>query len=271
MLDAVLRLAENRAGEGAGCRSRQGPRGPEDAMRMSCIPVTFFREILGTKTMSREDWFKTAADVGLDGTEIYESLVAGLDASAMARLADAVRDAGLQVSMFSTENNFSGPTETAQATQQVRDAVDAAVIFETDIVRVTAASPFGASAFDARSLEGANRDDIVRSCAAGLRGCLDYAEEKRVMLAIEDHPIIGWNLEEFMRILELVNDERLKVNLDTSNFDPATIVDFSRQVADRVVHLHVKEGEARTGLRVHQERMAERVTEDGPSGTQRRQ
>ena len=44
-----------------------------------------------------------------------------------------------------------------------------------------------------------------------------------------------------MGILELVDDERLKVNLDTGNVSSDTIVDLAKRVADRVVHLHVSE------------------------------
>lgn len=210
-------------------------------MKLSCLPVTFFGEIMGKKTMTREDWIKIAVEHGLDGTEVYDTFVGDLDAAGMAGFADVVHDAGLQVSMYSVENDFSRPEKHADGIAQVKEAVDAALIFKADIVRVTAASPFGARAVDRTWLAGANREDAVQSCADGLRACLDYAEEKKVMLALEDHPIIGWNVEEFTKILDLVDDKRLKVNLDTSNVSPDTVLDLTRRVADRVVHLHVKD------------------------------
>ena len=37
-------------------------------MKVSCIPICFFRDILQTKTMSIEDWIKMASELGLDGT-----------------------------------------------------------------------------------------------------------------------------------------------------------------------------------------------------------
>ncbi len=208
-------------------------------MRMSCIPVCFFREILREKTMSREDWLKIAAEVGLDGTEVYESFVGDLDASGVAKFAGVVHDAGLQVSMFSREDNFANPAEREQAIAQVKRSIDAAVLCKTDIVRVTAGCPHTPE--ERSYIEDTNREDVVRSCVDGLRGCLDYAEEKKVMLALEDHPVIGWDVEEFMKILDLLDDERMKVNLDTSNVSPDTVLDLTRRVADRVVHLHVKD------------------------------
>ena len=208
-------------------------------MKLSCIPVCFFGAILREKSMSREDWIRTAVEVGLDGTEIYESFVSALDESAKSKYIDFIHDAGLQVSMFSLENNFANPKEHAPPTAQINDAVDSAVLFKTNIVRVCAGMPHSAEERD--YIQNTAREEVVKSCADGLRGCLDYAEEKGVMLALEDHPVIGWDVEEFIRILELVDDDRLKVNLDTSNVSPATVVDLTRRVADRVVHLHVKD------------------------------
>jgi len=208
-------------------------------MKMSCIPVCFARAILREKTMSREEWLEMAVAVGLDGTEIFDSFVGGMDAAEIGGFTDAVQEAGLQISMYSIENNFANPAEREQVTQQVKNAVDAAVLLKTDIVRVTAGQHH--STEELEFIRNANREDVVRSCVDGLRGCLDYAEGKQVTLALEDHPIVGWDLEEFMKILELLDDERLKVNLDTSNVHPDTVVELAGRVADRVVHLHVKD------------------------------
>jgi len=214
-------------------------RKKESVMKLSCIPVFTFAAILREKTMTREDWTKIAVEVGLDGTEIYETFVGDLDAAGMAKYRDAVHDAGMQVSMFSREDNFANPAEREQAIAQVKRSVDAAVILGTNIVRVTAGCPHTPE--ERAYIQETDRDEVVRSCVEGLRGCLDHAEEKNVMLAIEDHPIIGWDVEEFMKVLDLLDDERMKVNLDTSNVSPDTVLDLTRRVADRVVHLHVKD------------------------------
>jgi len=210
-------------------------------MKISCLPVTFFGPILRDKTMTRKDWFGVAAEVGLHGTEIYETWVDGMDDAGIRALGEAVQASGIEVSMFSCENNFSGGKASEIAPEQVHKAVDAASILNCDVVRVTAVSPFGTTGMAWREAEKYDRAELVRNAAAGLKGCLDYAEEHGVHLALENHPIIGSFVEEYMQILELVDDDRLKVNLDTSNFALDTMVDFARQVADRVVHTHVKD------------------------------
>jgi len=189
--------------------------------------------------MSREDWISMAVDVGLNGTEIYESFISDLDEAAKLQYVDAVHDAGLQVSMFSLENNFADPKGHEKASTQIRDAVDSAVLFRTDIVRVCAGMPHSREEHD--FIRNSDREDVVNNCANGLKGCLDYAEDKGVMLALEDHPVVGWDVEEFMEVLARVDDDRLKVNLDTSNVSPDTVVDLAQRTADRVVHLHVKD------------------------------
>jgi sugar phosphate isomerase/epimerase len=214
-------------------------------MKLSCIPVFFFDPAIPRdKTMSSEDWLSVAVDVGLDGTEVFEGSFAGRwkdpsDVGEVVKFTDAVKDAGLAISMYSIENNFANPAEREQVTERVKRAVDAAVLLKTNILRVTAGQHH--SEEELAYIRNADRDDVVRSCVEGLKGCLDYAEEKQVMLALEDHLSVGWDLEEFTRILDLLDDERMKVNLDTSNVHPDTVVELARRVADRVVHLHVKD------------------------------
>ena len=194
-----------------------------------------------------EGWIKTAVELGLDGTEIHEYVFRDLDASGTARLADVVHDAGLHVSMITTESDFAFPEQHAQEIAFVKQAIDTAVTCRADFVRVTAASPF--RYFDVNGVfrivrlwhlvERGKREDLMQSCAHGLRECLDYAEENQVILALEDHPFLTENPEDLMRILELVDDERLKVNLDTGNVSSDTTVDLTKRTADRIAHVHL--------------------------------
>lgn len=68
------------------------------------------------------------------------------------------------------------------------------------------------------------------------------------MIALEDHPDIGLHIQDFLDIIELVDDERLKVNLDTWNpsYVGEDCVDLVPHVADRVVHVHC--ADSRPGL-----------------------
>ncbi len=200
-------------------------------MKFSCIPLNFGRQIGHDKTMSFEDWIKMAAEFGLDGVEIYEPWISDRDADGMAQLYGAVTDAGLEASMLTSESHLCHPDYRDKAVAYIKKAVDSALIFKTNIVRVVSG----------HGSQGLELEVCLQSIADGLKACLDYAEEKQVMLAFEDHWGVGTNLKDFMRILELVDDDRLMVNLDTANVGSKDIVELTGLVKDRVVHTHCSE------------------------------
>jgi sugar phosphate isomerase/epimerase len=190
--------------------------------------------------MSQEDWIKEAVELGLDGIELYEPFLSSLDSSGKASLADAVHNAGLEVAKYASgcyahpSSSLCNPEDRERAIAYIRKSVDEAIIFRTNIVRVV--SGIGN--------EGLEHEVVLQSVADGLKACLDYAEQKQVMLAFEDHFSVGTNIDDFMKILELVNDERLKVNLDTANATNGTAVDLARLVGDRVVNTHLSDRKA---------------------------
>lgn len=199
-------------------------------MKTSCAPFQFQRAII-KKEMTNEAWIEMAVELGLDGTEIYEPFLRDMDDPTIARLAGLVKDTGLAVSQYTMESHFCNPAARAKAVARVERAVDRAIVFDTNTVRVVSG----------RGSEGLDHEVVLQSVADGLRACLDYAEEKGVMLAFEDHYEVGTQISDFMRILELVDDERLKVNLDTANAAGGTAVELAVLVADRVVHTHLSD------------------------------
>jgi sugar phosphate isomerase/epimerase len=191
--------------------------------------------MLQTKTMSVEEWIKMASKLGLDGIEMYEPYLTNWKADYLSRLSDTVHNAGPAVSMFTSYADFSNadpPIRTAQVSN-VKRAVSAAVAFKTNIVRITAG----------RWIDGISLDKTLSNVAGGIKECLDHAESRGVMLALEDHPQIGTQITHFMRILELVGDLRLKVNLDTSNpmVSGDNAVELVKLVKSRVVHVHASD------------------------------
>lgn len=203
-------------------------------MKLGAIPILYFGRIVGGE-MSPEEWYAEAADVGLDGVELYDLFVGEWSASSVVRQAAAIRDVGLEVSMYTTYCDFA-PRDTelrAEQRSQVLRGIRSASLAGTDVVRVVAGN----------WVEHQEREETLQLVAEGLRGCLDDAEGHGVVLALEDHPVIGTDPRDFIRIIELVDDERLKVNLDTSNpmESGASVLDLLPHVASRVVHVHASD------------------------------
>ena len=76
-------------------------------MKISCIPICFFRDIIQTRTMSVESWIEMASELGLDGIEMYKWYLTSWEEDYISGLSHAVRDAGLEVSMFTSYADFS--------------------------------------------------------------------------------------------------------------------------------------------------------------------
>lgn len=200
-------------------------------MKVGCIPICFLGE-LSEGRRPVEGWIEMAARVGLDGIEVYKPFIRPATEDRLRQVVELVRHAGLEVSMFTSYANFVAG-EMAKEIESVKRDVDWAVLCGTQTVRLTAGGPAGPL----------SAEEAARCAAEGLRACLDYAEQCGVSLALEDHAPFGDRIADFLRILELVDDPRLRVNLDTSN--PLRVSDdpvaLTKAVAGRVVHLHVSD------------------------------
>jgi sugar phosphate isomerase/epimerase len=203
-------------------------------MKLGAIPILYFGKIVRGE-MSAQDWYAEAAEVGLDGVELYDVFVGEWSENSVVRQTEAIRDAGLEVSMYTTYCDFASrdPAIRAEQRRRVSQGIRSAGLAGTEIVRVVAGN----------WVAGQEREETLELVAEGLRGCLDEAEARDVVLALEDHPVIGTDPRDFLCILELVGDERLKVNLDTSNpmESGASVLDLLPEVALRVVHVHASD------------------------------
>ena len=201
-------------------------------MKISCIPLCFNEELVRERSMSLGQWARMAAAIELDGTELYRPYVEPWDEEHLLAARREIETAGIEISMLTSYCDFGIIEEqhnTAQI-ESIKREVDAAKLLGTSIVRMTAG----------RRHEGVRTEDVLPNVAKGLAACLDYAEEQGIMIALEDHPDIGLHVADFLTILELVDDQRLKVNLDTWNpcYVGDDCVDLVPHVAHRVVHVH---------------------------------
>ena len=212
-------------------------------MKMSCIPICFFRKMLEGE-MSLLDWLDMAAEVGLDGIEMYDRYLDSFEPDYLKQVSEDCRQRGLEISMLTGYGDLARPGDAqtapgasrADAIAEVKRNVDAALILGTDIVRVVGGMwP-----------EGIEPDAVLTNVAEGLRECLSYATPKGVLLGFEDHPDVGTKISDFIEIIRRTDSEDLKVNLDTSNplVSKDDSVELTELVKDRVIHVHVSDRHA---------------------------
>jgi len=209
-------------------------------MKVSCIPLCFHRQLRGDRSMSVGQWARIAAEIGLDGIELYRPYVEPWDREHLLTARRDIESSGVEISMLTSYCDFGvlGDEHRRQQVEHIKGEVDAAGLLGTDIVRMAAGWEH----------EGVATADAVANAACGLRAGLDYAEDRQVHLAPEDHPHLGLHIPDLLEILRLVDDERLKVNLDTWNpsYVGEDCVDLVPHVASRVVHVHC--ADSRPGL-----------------------
>jgi sugar phosphate isomerase/epimerase len=209
-------------------------------MRVSCDPILFFKEMTLEKTMSLEDWFQIAVELGLDGTEIQHNCLRGYEPDYLEHMAWAVKETGLEVSQFISAPDFTNPDPEyrAQEVQKLRRHVDIAAFFGACCVRVTAGQEYP-------------NVPLEQGCAWVVKcfqECLEYADQKGVWLAYENHykdyfwerPDFSMRHEIYLEILDRLRDTSLKVNFDCANpiMTGENPVDLLGKVMGRVVHVH---------------------------------
>ena len=209
-------------------------------MRISCDPILYFKELVLERTMSLDDWFVQAQELGLEGTEIQHNCLESYEADYLADLRGRLESYGLAVSQFIGSPDFSHPdakTRAAQVEKTCRD-VDAALALGAPCVRVTAGQVH----------PSVGREQGIAYVVEAMREALAYADKQGVWLAYENHykdyfwerPDFSQEHDIFLEIFQRLEDTSLRVNFDCSNsimlgVDPAELLP---EVIDRVVHVH---------------------------------
>ncbi len=218
-------------------------------MKLSCLPVSFFREIQ-TGQMSVAEWARMAAGIGLDAIDLSIAFVPDRSPAAVAALRREIEDAGMSVTMLTTYPDLTHPSaaqrqrELALAEETVRVAAGLGARF----LRVTAGQAHPET----------SREAGIAWAAEGLTELVARTRDLGVTLAYENHakPFV-WQYTDFsqppdifVEIVRRTAGSGLGVNFDTANAtafadDPLTLLE---QVIDRVVSVHAADTAAHGAL-----------------------
>ena len=211
-------------------------------MQMSCLPVSLYPELsAGQRTLT--DWFRLAADIGLDGADLSVVHLASTDAGYLHGLRGQAADLGLQVAMVVTYADFTHPdaAERARQEQEVRRYIGVAHELGAGFLRVTAG----------QAHPGLEREAAIGWAVAGLTSCLDEAAQAGVTLCYENHTKgYAWTYYDFsqpadifLEIMRRTEGTGLRLLFDTANTlatgdDPLAVLD---QVKHRVSMIHTND------------------------------
>jgi sugar phosphate isomerase/epimerase len=218
-----------------------------DTPRIGAFPKGYFDQLVARETLTIENWIRSAAQLGIEGVELYPKFLASTDLDYLRHLRAIADDAGLELPMMCSSPDFADPAPGAwdRAVQHMRECVDVMAELGRDrewrSVRVLSGQRW----------PGLEHGPTVDRVVAGIAEVLRYAAGREVDVVMENHYKDGlWTYPEFAQrsavfeeIIARIDSPWFGVNFDPSNAlvagdDPVDLLD---RIVDRVVTMHASD------------------------------
>lgn len=185
-------------------------------MKLSCLPVSLYGDFVSGRR-SLPDWFRIAADLGLDGADVSVAHFDWNNRTELDRLRDHAAQAGVRIAMVVTYSDFTLPDPEARQQEQsmVHAQIEAAACLEASYIRLTAG----------QSWPGVTRADGMAWAAEGLVQAAASAKRLGIAALYENHTrgsVWRWNdfsqpADRFLELVEQTEGSDLEVLFDTAN------------------------------------------------------
>jgi len=211
-------------------------------MRLSCLPVSFFSDILEGR-MTVAQWARMGAEIGLDAIDLSILFVPDRSSTAVRALAREIEAEGMQVAMVTSYPDFTHP-DPAQRRRELaleQEVVAVAEALGADLVRVTAGQAHPET----------GREEGIGWATEGLLQLAETTSGSGVTLVYENHGKPGaWRYTDFsqppdifLEIARRAAGSGLGINFDTGNAaafadDPMWLLE---QIIDSVVSVHASD------------------------------
>jgi sugar phosphate isomerase/epimerase len=177
-------------------------------MKISCAAYSF-RQYLQSGEMSLEGFIRKGYEMGLDGVELTSYYFPTTEASFLKGLKRAALAHGIDIAGAAIGGSFAVPDDVrADQVALARQWVDVAMTLGAPCLRV----------FAGLVPDGHTEEEAMAWCIAGLKEAAAYAEQRGVVLALENHGGITSTVEQVKQLVEGVGSDWLGVNLDLGNY-----------------------------------------------------
>jgi sugar phosphate isomerase/epimerase len=212
-------------------------------MKLAAFPKCFMDQLVLQRSMSIFDWIEMAADLPIDGLELYDGFLETLDEGYLEKVRLAIERRRLEMPMLCCSPDFTQPDPDARRKEIER---------EKKMIDVTAS--LGGKF--CRVLSGQRRPQIsraegVRLVVESIGEMLEYAAQRGIVLALENHykdnywkyPEFAQHTDVFLEIVSQIDSPWFGVQFDPSNTlvageDP---LDLLERVKSRVVTMHASD------------------------------
>jgi sugar phosphate isomerase/epimerase len=220
-------------------------------MKLSCLPVSFFADILAGR-MSVAEWARLGAELGLEAIDLSILFVPDRSAQAVAALRQEIAAAGMRVAMVTSYPDFThpDPAQRRRELQLAQEVAQVAAGLGAELLRVTAGQAHPQT----------GRAEGIAWASEGLASLVEATRGLGVRLVYENHAKPGaWEYTDFSQppeiFLEIAHNTAgagLGINFDTGNAaafapDPLALLEA---VLERVVSVHASDT-ARRGQLQH--------------------
>lgn len=194
-------------------------------MKIGCSSWSYHK-VMGEGKLDQRGWLKKCAEeLEIDGVELLDVHFPCTDENYLKEVKKETIALGLTISCASASNHFTHP-ETEEEVKKVKKWVDIASYLGAPILRIFAGA--------ARELEEPGIREQVINC---LKECASYAENKGIVLGLENHG--GFSADEVLRMLKDVDSAWLKLTLDTGNFPACPYTSIEKTVREAAI-VHAK-------------------------------
>ena len=211
--------------------------------QLAVFPKCFLDDLIVHKSMTLFDWIEQAAQLGVDGLEMYSLFFDGVSEADLDKVRAACAAAGLAIPMLCFSPDFTHPDRhrrLAELEKQKR-AIDLTARLGGTFCRT----------LSGQNRPGLDRKEAVRGCVEMIRAAVAYAEDRGIILNMENHykdgyweyPEFALRSEVFLEIVDQIDSRAFGINFDPSNAivageDPLELL---RKIKARVVTMHASD------------------------------
>jgi sugar phosphate isomerase/epimerase len=179
----------------------------------------------------------------VDGLEMHNLFFEGVDEKYLEEVRKKCARLGLTIPMmcFSPDFTHPDPKKRVEELEKQKKAIDLTVKLGGKFCRT----------LSGQNRPGLNRDKAVRWCVEMIREAVAYAEDRGIIINIENHykdgyweyPEFALNTDVFLEIIEQIDSPFFGVNFDPSNTiiageDPLELL---QKIKSRVVSMHASD------------------------------
>ncbi|PQO45139.1 sugar phosphate isomerase/epimerase family protein [Blastopirellula marina] len=202
--------------------------------KLSLAAYSYRKLLQGNKPeLTLADFIDDCAKMELDGTELTSYYFPpNVTAEQLLELKRQAFLLGLSVSGTAVGNDFGHPAgeERDKQIAGVKTWIDNAAILSAPVIRI----------FAGHAKKGVSADESHRLMVEGMQEVCDYAGQKGVFLALENHGGPTATADGLLKLVKDVDSPWFGVNLDTGNFHSEDVYAELAQVAPYALNVQVK-------------------------------